>query len=210
MLKKHKFLLLLTSLIVLLPMIAGICLWNRLPESVPTHFDGTGQADGWSSRGFAVFGLPLFVLLLHWICIAAVVADPKAKNLSRKILHLTLWISPAVSLFAGMSIYGTVLDAPINTARIANLLLALMFIAIGNYLPKCTPNYTVGIKLPWTLHDEENWRRTHRFAGFLWMIGGVLLLPAAFLSTMWVTFVVVLVLALLPVIFSFLLYLRSR
>jgi len=210
MLKKHKSLLLLTSLIVLLPMIAGICLWSRLPESVPTHFDGTGQADGWSSRCFAVFGLPLFVLLLHWICIAAVVADPKAKNLSAKLLHLTLWISPAVSLFAGMSIYGTVLGAPINIARIANLLLALMFIAIGNYLPKCAPNYTVGIKLPWTLHDEENWRHTHRFAGFLWMIGGVLLLPAAFLSTMWVTFAVVLVLVLLPVIYSFLLYLRSR
>ena len=210
MLKKHKSLLLLTSLIVLLPMIAGICLWSRLPESVPTHFDGTGQADGWSSRGFAVFGLPLFVLLLHWICIAAVVADPKAKNLSAKILHLTLWISPAVSLFAGTAIYGTVLGAPINTARITNLLLALMFIAIGNYLPKCTPNYTVGIKLPWTLHDEENWRRTHRFAGFLWMIGGVLLLPAAFLPTMWVTFAVVLVLAILPMIYSFLLYLRSR
>jgi len=210
MLKKHKFLLLLTSLIVLLPMLVGICLWNRLPESVPTHFDGTGQADGWSSRVFSVFGLPLFVLLLHWICIAAVMADPKVQNLSAKILYLTLWISPAVSLFAGMSIYGTVLGAPINIARIANLLLALMFIAIGNYLPKCAPNYTVGIKLPWTLHDEENWRHTHRFAGFLWMIGGVLLLPAAFLSTMWVTFAVVLVLVLLPVIYSFLLYLRSR
>ena len=210
MLKKHKFLLLLTSLIVLLPMIAGMCLWNRLPQSVPTHFDGSGQADGWSSREFAVFGLPLFVLLLHWICIAAVMADPKAKNLSQKILHLTLWISPAVSLFSGISTYGAALDAPINTARIANLLLALIFIAIGNYLPKCAPNYTVGIRLPWTLHDEENWRRTHRFAGFLWMIGGILLLPAALLSTMWVTFAVVLVLTLLPVVYSFLLYLRTR
>lgn len=210
MLKKYKYLLLLTSLIILLPMVAGLCFWSRLPESVPTHFDGTGQADGWSSRGFAVFGLPLFVLVLHWICFAAVIADPKATNLSRKILHLTLWISPAVSLFAGLSIYGTVLGAPINTARTANLLLALMFIAIGNYLPKCAPNYTVGIKLPWTLHDENNWRRTHRFAGFLWMIGGVLLLPAALLPTMWVTFAVVLVLALLPVIYSLLLYIRTR
>ena len=57
--------------------------------------------------------------------------------------------------------------------------MGLLFVVIGNYLPKARRNYTIGIRLPWTLANEENWNRTHRIGGFLWVIGGILMIIMA-------------------------------
>ena len=81
---------------------------------------------------------------------------------------------------------------------------------IGNYLPKCKQNYTLGIKLPWTLDDEENWNRTHRFAGFLWVVGGVLIAINAFLEWEWLFLVVVFAMVLIPAIYSYLYYKKQK
>jgi uncharacterized membrane protein len=64
----------------------------------------------------------------------------------------------------------------VDIAFFAELLIGLLFIIIGNYLPKARQNYTIGIRIPWTLANEENWNRTHRLAGYLWMICGVLMI----------------------------------
>ena len=78
--------------------------------------------------------------------------------------------------------------------------IGVLFMIIGNYLPKCKQNYTMGIKLPWTLDDEENWNRTHRFAGFLWVAGGVVIAINAFLKWEWLFLVVVFAMVLIPTI----------
>ena len=77
---------------------------------------------------------------------------------------------------------------------------------IGNYLPKCKQNYTMGIKIPWTLDNEDNWNKTHRLAGFLWVIGGVLITLNAFLGNEWVFLAITLVMTLVPVGYSYLYY----
>lgn len=69
MMKIDKKLLVLTSLIILLPVLLGCFFWSQLPKTIATHFDLSGQANGFSSRLFAVFGLPFFLLLLHWFCL---------------------------------------------------------------------------------------------------------------------------------------------
>ena len=68
--KEHKGSILITSIIILLPILVGLFLWNKLPNEIATHFGANGEANGWSSKGFAVFGLPLFVLDCHLICCA--------------------------------------------------------------------------------------------------------------------------------------------
>ncbi|MCQ2355795.1 MAG: SdpI family protein, partial [Methanocorpusculum sp.] len=81
--------------------------------------------------------------------------------------------------------------------------------AIGNYLPKSKQSYTVGIRLPWTLNSEENWNRTHHLAGYLWILGGVLLLLCAFLPAVWSLPVLVILLILvvgIPFAYSYSLY----
>lgn len=196
--------LLVTCIIILLPMFFGLALWNRLPERMPTHFDLSGTADDYSGRPFAVIGLPLFILAMQLFCAVMLRADPKKQNISEKMAQLILWVCPAVSLFAGLSIYLSALGFAINVSRFGMVFVGLLFIAIGNYLPKCRHNYTVGIRVPWTLDDEDNWNHTHRFAGYVWIIAGVVTLLSVFLSHATVVWVAaIFVASLSPLVYSF-------
>lgn len=206
MLRNNKRQIFITSLFILAPMLLGLALWNTLPAQIPTHFGFGGEVNGWSSRAFAVFGIPLFVLGCHLICVFATAADPKNRGRNGKIQTLVLWICPAVSWFVAGLIYVSVLGWRLDTDRVGLLFLGVLFLVLGNYLPKCQRNSTVGIKLPWTLWDEENWNATHRFAGKLWVIGGVLMMACAWLLTSllpWALTALLLPLAFAPCVYSY-------
>ena len=151
-----------------------------------------------------MIGLPLFILAMQLFCAVMLRADPKKQNISEKLVQLTLWICPAVSLFVGLSIYLSALGFAINVSRFGMVFVGLIFIVIGNYLPKCRHNYTVGIRLPWTLDNEDNWNHTHRFAGYVWIIAGVVTLLSVFLSHAAVVWVAaIFVASLSPLVYSF-------
>ena len=205
MLKKNKGLMILTSVIIVLPMVVGILLWDRLPEKMAIHWGANGQPDGWSSRPVAVFGMPLLLLAIHWLCVWLTGEDKRNRHQSEKILQLMFWIAPVVSLFGMGSTYASALGQPLRIDRLALLLLGIVFAMIGNYMPKCRQNYTIGIKIVWTLSDEENWNATHRLAGKLWMIGGLLLMLCAFLpgaALPWMLPVVLGILVGVPIMYS--------
>jgi uncharacterized membrane protein len=85
-----------------------------------------------------------------------------------------------------------------------------VFLGIGNYLPKTHQNYTVGFKLPWTLEDEENWNRTHRLAGQVWVFGGTLTIVNAFLGNMWIFIAAIVLMVLVPTVYSYWLYTQKH
>ena len=202
MLKKNKGLMALTSLIILLPMAAGILLWDRLPEVMATHWGTNGEADGWSSRPVAVFGLPLLLLAVHWIGMWVTGLDSRNKTQNPKVLYMMMWLLPAISLLGNGSTYAAALGWEMDLFRDVYLLLGLLFIIIGNYLPKCKQNWFIGIKIKWTLEDEENWYATHRLAGKVWVIGGLAILLCGFLSMEYLFPLLVLAMILLPVLYS--------
>ena len=209
MIKKNKGKLILTSIVILIPILIGLFLWNKLPDKLPTHWNAEGVVDGWSSKGFTVFGLPAILFVLHWICLLVSSADPKNQNYSEKLLQLVFWICPILSVLLGVISYGTALGMEFKVDKIMLILVGLMFIIIGNYMPKCKQNYTMGIKLPWTLNDEENWNKTHRMAGKLWVISGFLCMLCILvpITVMVVTFIIILVVStMIPTIYSYLLY----
>lgn len=208
--EKHRKTFILTCILILLPILVGILLWDRLPDSMPTHFDSDGTPNGWSSKSFAVIGLPLFILLAHVICIAFTSNDPKYKNMGQKIFQIILWICPVVSILCCLTTYSSALGYDLNISRYMVIFLSLVFIIVGNYMPKCRQNYTIGIKLPWTLNDEENWNHTHRMAGYLWVICGILMFVNAFLYREWLMSILLLVMMLAPVLYSFLYYLKNK
>ncbi len=208
--EKHRKTFILTCILILLPILVGILLWDRLPDSMPTHFDSDGTPNGWSSKSFAVIGLPLFILLTHVICIAFTSNDPKYKNMGQKIFQIILWICPVVSILCCLPTYSSALGYDLNISRYMVIFLSLVFIIVGNYMPKCRQNYTIGIKLPWTLNDEENWNHTHRMAGYLWVICGILMFVNAFLYREWLMSILLLVMMLAPVLYSFLYYLKNK
>lgn len=168
--KRNKNKVILSSIVVLLPMVIGLLIWNQLPKDVATHFSFNGQPDGYSSKEFAVFVLPLIIFVMHIFCIFAVNADPKSKNINNKMYSIILWICPLVSVFICNCIYGYTLGFIKNIGFITGLLLGTLYIALGNYLPTVKPNYTVGIRVPWTLNDQDNWYHTHRFSGKMYGI----------------------------------------
>lgn len=210
MIKKHLKTIIITSVITLAPMIIGLILWNKLPAEIPTHFNINNEPDGWSSKAFAVFGLPLFMLAMHLVCIFATKADPKNNNISDKVLTLILYIVPVVSILMSSMIYPTALGKEVAVGTITMIFMGIVFVIIGNYLPKCKQSYTIGIKLPWTLEDSENWAKTHSLAGKLWVIGGLIVMATAFLESPYVFLPVALIMVLVPTAYSYMLYKNKK
>lgn len=211
MAKKHKMLILITSVVVLLPIFVGLALWNQMPDQIATHFGADGQADGWSSKATAVFFLPIFILIMHILCAFITSLDPKKQNIGDKVYIAVLWICPVVSAVAAVAVYAPYIGLEnINSLVFANLMLALMFIALGNYMPKSRQNYTIGFKISWALEDEDNWNKTHRFAGWLWVLGGLVLLVNTFFGNMVVMVAVIMILSIAPIIYSGMYYAKKK
>ena len=211
MLKANRKALIITSIVTLLPMLIGIICWDRLPDVMATHFGLNNEANGFSSRAFAVFGLPLVLVAVLWLCAFVTAHDPKRQNISPKMFALVLWIVPVVSLVVAATIYPVNLGYELDITLFSGLFLGLMFIFVGNYLPKARQNYTIGVKLPWTLANEENWNRTHRLAGYLWMICGVLMIILSLtraVPAVWL-FGLILLMVLVPCLYSYWLHAKK-
>ena len=204
---KNKKTLIATTLVCLLPLLAGALVYSRLPEQVATHFDLQGNPDGWSSRAFAVFGLPGILLAVNLLIPFALQADPKHKNMSGALVNIVIWTVPVVSLLCSGLTLGRALGYDLRIEMVLPVFMGVLFILIGNYLPKTKQSYTMGIKLPWTLASEENWNRTHRLAGFLWVLGGAFFIVMSFIGWSLIAFLIPLALMVLaPTVYSYLLY----
>lgn len=207
--KINKKTLILTSVIILIPIAIGLFLWKQLPDTIPTHFGMDGTPNGWSSKGFTVFGMPVLLLVFHLLCVVGTSLDPKYNNMNDKLFALVLWICPVISLLVLVSCYSAALGVEMNITRYGMIGVGIVFMIIGNYLPKCKQNYTMGIKLPWTLDDEENWNHTHRMAGFLWVVGGIFVILNAFLEWEWLFLVIIAVMVGVPTVYSYLYYRKN-
>ena len=204
---KNKKTLIATTLVCLLPLLAGALVYSRLPEQVATHFDLQGNPDGWSSRAFAVFGLPGILLAVNLLIPFALQADPKHKNMSGALVNIVIWTVPVVSLLCSGLTLGRALGYDLRIEMVLPVFMGVLFILIGNYLPKTKQSYTMGIKLPWTLASEENWNRTHRLAGFLWVLGGAFFIVMSFIGWNFIAFLIpITLMVLIPTVYSYLLY----
>lgn len=210
MIKKNLPKLIITSLIILIPIVIGLILWDKLPDQVPMHWNAQGEVDSYGTKFQAVFLMPLVLVAFHWICILGTSLDPKKQNINDKMVTLVLWIIPIISLLCNSMMYATALGHKVNVEIIMPLFMGALFVVIGNYMPKCKQSYTVGIKLPWTLDNEENWNKTHRLAGFLWVISGVIIMATAFLGAFWLFFIVLIPMVVVPFVYSYLLYKKTK
>ena len=210
---KNKKLLILSSLLTLLPIPVGLILWDRFPGELVTHWGITGQPDGYMPLLWAVILPPLLMLLGQWVGIWFTLRDPGNKDRNTKPLTLVLWILPLTSNLVSYMMYALALGYEVSPVGWTLALLGVMFAAIGNYLPKCKMNYTMGIKVSWAYTSEENWNATHRFGGKVWFFGGIALMFGAFLPERWavaVMLVSIFVLAGIPVLYSYLYYRKQK
>jgi uncharacterized membrane protein len=192
-----------------LPLIYLAFIWQGLPQQVPLHFDiylkpdkiGDKSQLWWPVSIVAAVSIGVYFLFqnIHRI-------DPKRKakpsgNFSRLSYVLVIFLA---------AINFIIVHSAIGEAQSMNLLfpiIGLLFAFIGNYFNSIKPNYFAGYRLPWTLNDDENWRRTHRLAGKMWFWGGLfftvvsLFLPAFLIIPVFLTMVALLV--IIPFVYSY-------
>ncbi len=213
MLKKNKVKIIISSVIILLPILFGVILWNDLPDIMTTHWGADGTGDGLSTKAFAVFGMPVILLAIHLLCLLATAFDKHQKDQNRKAMGMVFWIIPMISLFVNGITYRAAMGGDFDLVVFMPVLFGVLFIGIGNYMPKVVQNRTLGIKISWTLGNEENWNKTHRFAGKIWVIGGLLLFISLILPrtiSLWVMACIIALLILLPFMYSWFIYRRHR
>lgn len=211
--KRNVWKMIVSSLLVLAPIVFGVIVWNKIPEQVAIHWGVDGVADGFGSRFTAVVLLPVILLAAHWLCIVFTLWDNKKTNQSEKVLGITYWIMPAISLYTASVTYAAIFGMQFELLAFTTVVVGVLLALVGNYMPKCTRNRTMGIKLKWTLASDENWNYTHRLAGKVWMICGLAMTPLAFFPMRFALtgmFVLLLVAMLIPVIASYVYYKKQQ
>lgn len=198
-----------TTLLCLLPLLFSALVYADLPDQVAIHFDGSGVADNYASKAFAAFGIPLLLTLMNIIVQVGLKTDPK-RDTSSKIFHISRWLLVPLTLFLSPLTLLIALGYPIRVEKVVPFLVSLILLVIGNYLPKCKQNYTIGIKLPWTLSSEINWKRTHRLAGWVW--SGTSLFFLISLLFNWNLVLIYMIglplMVFIPILYSFVFYLK--
>jgi len=209
LMKRNKGKLIASSIVILLPMLLGIFGGKLLPEEVAVHWGFDGTADGWMNSSLIFFVLPAILLAVHWLCMILTAVLDKNAEQNKKLFGLVFWIIPMISLASCGIIFTTALGYTSKITAVVFALLGVLFMVIGNYMPKTTRNVTMGIKLKWTLANDENWNATHRFAGKVYVVMGILSLIAIPLPMVAFPFVVlgiVFVGVILPLVYSYCFY----
>lgn len=209
----------LVALVILIPGIYLAFAWNSLPAKVPMHFDINGNADRYGDKSellTTVLILPAVSLFVYFLLANIYRIDPKkyAVENRERLKRIAFAIVCFLSALTCIIIYsashgGSKFDVSLILSAVG-----LLFAIIGNYLPNLKPNYFAGMRLPWTLENPENWRKTHALAGKLWFGGGLLLavtclfLPAK--AAMVLFFAVMTILVIIPTVYSYRFYNQQK
>jgi uncharacterized membrane protein len=217
--KKYTlFNLLLPFIIISIPWIYLLIIWKELPVIIPTHFSLEGKPDAFGEKSeiviapsiMTVIGIFIYFLLKNIYKI-----DPKKKYASTTSTVLSKMSVVVLLLLSGVTIsilYWT-MNGKVEGMPLLFCGLSLFFAYIGNLMYSIKPNYFVGFRIPWTLENEDNWNKTHRFASKLWFFGGIILALLSLLIEIRLLLIVffstVLLMSIIPAIYSHIIYKQS-
>ncbi|MFO7895843.1 MAG: SdpI family protein [Candidatus Cloacimonadales bacterium] len=206
--------------IVLLQLIVALIIATQLSEDakIPVHWNFQGEVDNYSGKWLGTLLFPLINAFILALLIAMPYISVRYKNSEKRFQDiLPAFALILISCFALIHIFSLLLAANLlaENVKSLHLILGLMFLLLGNYLPKVPSNFFLGIRTPWTLSSEYVWRRTHRLGGVCFVWGGILLmisalLPAAQSLMSNIIFGIFTFVILLPVAYSFFIYKKQQ
>lgn len=188
---KHDKALWIALLALCVASAAAYVLWAlpAMPETVPTHWGADGSVNGWSDKGSTVFMGVIMPILMLALLFAVPFFDPRGTSFNRfkgiyqgfsaaftVFMIVIAWLTPATAL-------GLIPESGSLVSTLVFGFFGLLLVGLGVAMPHIEPNYTFGVRIPWTLNDSDNWRRTHRFAGPVFVVMGVVTLALSFFST---------------------------
>jgi len=214
-----KFFKKIVWLVIILPAVYLAIVWNKLPEKVAMHFDLKGNVDRFGSKNELILMSSVLIFMnavVYLILTNIYRIDPKryaAENKSR-LYRIAFAVCVFISAVLCLIIYSSTQGNIKFSTRLILSGIGLLFAFIGNYMHNLKPNYFAGFRLPWTLENEDNWRKTHLLGGKVWFVGGLviavicLLLPPE--ASMVAFFAIMLVLVFIPAIYSYRLYKKQK
>jgi len=205
--KKHLIILGLFATIWL-PVLVDLFYWNKLPEKLPTHFNAQMVPDSWSSKVVAIVILPVILTLAQGLILYLVDQNSKKYYVKNGIIYTVLTIMPILSMWINFIMISTALNSNANRFKqpIISLLFGLILIILGVVLKYVKTNPIIGIRLPWTMSSEENWRLTNSLGSKVFIVGGIIELIVAICSSMALMIFILAIVITIPVIYSYVLY----
>ncbi|MGW7898075.1 SdpI family protein [Staphylococcus xylosus] len=199
----------------------GLCLitwiisFSFLPNEIAMQYNDDGSVS-WSINKF--LGALIFMGIVTFIYVYYLILpilDPKKRNYKSFTSTYSLIVTTVLIIvyFAEILIIVSNIGITMKPDIVINLILALLFIVIGNYFQKLRTNWFIGLRTPWTLSNEKNWKKTHRFTGRIYIILGLIFIIFTFLSvpTNWLVLILLVLFAsVIPFIYSFIIYQRDN
>ena len=198
----------LPLLIILITGVASLYFFNNFPEQVPIHWNMAGEVDNYGSRTLGAFLFPVIILGMYLLFLVLPLMDPKKENYAqfRKVYHLfklmMILFMAIVYFLASFSALGF----DLNIGLWMSTMVGILFVFIGSCLGRLKSNWFIGIRLPWTLSSDENWKKTHRFSGKIYVFAGFLMMTMGLVPLgfrMYLFVVVLILLVVLPIAYSF-------
>jgi uncharacterized membrane protein len=212
----------LQLLILAVPLCAAALFWNQLPPRMASHWDAAGHVNGYSSKAFAVgvpmclnIGLTLLAGFLPLIDPRLRASDEETRaNMWRVARTMRLGITAFISLIT-LAVIAVGIHLKINMIMLSTFCSAGLFVLMGNSMTKLRPNSFIGIRTRWTLESKDVWIKTHRLAGRIMVMGGLLLMALSLVLLSWLLIVFVFLpllalMTLVPAVYSYRLYKKQK
>jgi uncharacterized membrane protein len=210
----NKNTLTISLTLIAIALVVGTALYARLPDPMPSHWNATGQIDGYMSRFWGVFMMPLMTIALTGLFLVIPQIDPLKANIAkfRGVFNWFIVVFVAYMLFVYALTIAAALGYQFNMTVMLLPVVGLLFIGAGYMMGQAKRNFFIGIRTPWTLSSETVWDETHKLGSKMFMIGGVVTIVSAFLGEtgIWLMLVAMLVAAFVPIIYSYILWRREN
>lgn len=205
---KNRKLRITVYLLAAFNLLSMAVLYPSLPEQIPMNWGTDGSVD---YRGrhqiFLMCGLAVLLAVMFDILPKI---DPRRKNYQKfGSYYDSFCVLMQIFLLAmnGIILTETFRPGTVSVPMITMTIVGILFLFIGNIMPKIKSNFYMGIKTPWSLSSEEVWRKTHRLGGKCFFLAGVVMIAGAFLPyqefAFWGTFAVVMIACLIPGVMSY-------
>ena len=207
---KLKKIEILSFVIVLATFVAGILVYPHMPERIASHWGANGQVNGYMGKFWGTFFLPVIMLACALLFLTIIRIDPKKQNIEKFRKYFNMFILTFLLFFS--YIYALIIfnnfGYQFNMLQFLAPALAVLFFVVGTMIKHAEPNWTIGIRTPWTLSNEEVWYKTHQLGGKLFQIVAVISLLGIIMPqyAVWVIILPVLAVALFLVLYSYLEY----
>jgi len=195
--------------------LAGILYWDRLPEMMASHWNANDQVDGYMTKFWGVFLMPLVTLGMFVLFLVVPAIDPLKANIAkfRETFNLFIAFITAFMVYIyALSLRWNLGYTEVGISKAMLPAMGLLFIIVGVMLRKAQRNFFIGIRTPWTLSSDSVWNKTHQLGAILFMISGVITVVGGFIGGMtavWMLLGPLFASTIFLVIYSYVLYQRE-